>query len=203
MSEIGKLAEALAKAQGEMENAVKDSTNLHFKSKYADIASVINAIKSPLSKNGLAFVQFVQRTEGGMELVTQLMHTSGESISSSMPLMFSKQDMQGLGSALTYARRYSLSALVGIAQEDDDGNEAVKSYTPPTATPKIAPVAKPFDGLRQRMAELHKELLEKQPKFNAQDYLKATYGVSESKLLSDADLRDFVGFMANEVGVKI
>lgn len=122
---IGKLAEALAKAQAEMDCAKKDSINPHFKSKYADIASVIDAIKEPLSKHGLSYVQYIDQTAtGGIALITKLMHMSGEWISGCLPLILSKNDMQGLGSALTYARRYSLSAIVGIAQDDDDGNSS-------------------------------------------------------------------------------
>lgn len=121
---IGKLAEALSKAQGEMASAVKDSTNPHFKNSYADITSVIEAIREPLSKHGLAYMQIPSKTDGGMILITKLMHTSGEWISGDIPLLITKNDMQGLGSSLTYARRYALSAMFGIGQEDDDGNSA-------------------------------------------------------------------------------
>lgn len=119
---IGKLAEALAKAQGMMEFAKKDSTNPHFKSKYADIASVIDAVRECLSKNNLSYVQY----EEDDHLVTLLMHSSGEWISGKMKLLMGKQDMQGKGSALTYARRYGLASMVGIAQDDDDGNQAAE-----------------------------------------------------------------------------
>lgn len=161
---IGELAKALAKAQGEMDTAKKDSTNPHFKSKYADITSVIEAIREPLSRNGLAFIQPIERTEDGLALVTKVIHVSGEWISGSLPLILSKDDMQGLGSALTYARRYSLAAMFGIGQEDDDGNEpgsfqpAVKpprrhDQGPPAPTPLpkgpgpvIAPIQKSGDA---------------------------------------------------------
>lgn len=125
---IGKLAEALAKAQAQMENAKKDSVNPHFKSKYADIASVIDAIREPLSKHGLAFVQYAEEENGIMYLITKLIHSSGEWISGKMKLLITKQDMQGLGSAITYARRYGLSAIVGLAQDDDDGNAAALKF---------------------------------------------------------------------------
>lgn len=113
---ISKLAEALSKAQSEMDSAKKDSINPHFKSKYADLASVIDAIR-PIYKYGLSYVQTLK----GKTLLTVLMHTSGEWISSELELIIQKNDMQGLGSALTYARRYSLSSMMGIAQDDDDG----------------------------------------------------------------------------------
>ena len=121
---VGKLSEALSKAQAEMQHAIKDSTNPHFKSKYADLASVIDALRPALTKYGLSVAQ-TMKTENGMHfLVTTLMHTSGEFIEGSIPLLLDKPNMQGLGSALTYARRYGLAAMVGIHQEDDDANLA-------------------------------------------------------------------------------
>lgn len=135
-SSIGKLAEALAKAQGQMSNANKDSVNPHFKNRYADLAAVLDAVRAPLSTNGLAYTQFVEEEEmvdknNKLYLRTILMHSSGEFISSLTPLILVKQDMQALGSAITYAKRYSLSAMVGIThddEKDDDGNEASKKH---------------------------------------------------------------------------
>jgi ERF superfamily len=121
---IGKLAEALAKAQGEMDNAKKDSSNPFFKSKYADLAAVIDSIKEPLSKNSLSYVQFLDEENEKSYLITKLMHSSGEWISGRLKLILKQQDMQGMGSAITYARRYSISSMVGLAQDDDDGNIA-------------------------------------------------------------------------------
>jgi hypothetical protein len=121
---IGKLAEALSKAQAAMENALKDSTNPFFKGKYADLAGIINAIKLPLGQNGLSYVQYLD-TEGDFQyLYTKLMHISGEWLQGRLRLLIGKNDMQGLGSAITYARRYTLSAMVGLTQEDDDGERS-------------------------------------------------------------------------------
>ena len=120
--QISELAAALAKAQGAMENAIMNRTNPHFKTKYADLAAVLNAARKPLSANGLAIVQ----TIGDGVLHTRLLHTSGQWIASEHPLPMSGRP-QEIGSALTYARRYSLSALIGIAaDEDDDANAAQK-----------------------------------------------------------------------------
>ena len=122
---INELAAALAKAQGEMENAKKDVTNAFFKSKYADLASVIDAAKQPLAKNGLSVVQYtITNDAGDVVLFTQLNHSSGQWISGTYPIKPVKNDPQGMGSAITYARRYTFSAIVGIASEDDDGNAA-------------------------------------------------------------------------------
>ena len=118
--QISELAAALAAAQGMMENAIMNRTNPHFKTKYADLAAVLNAARKPLSANGLAIVQ----TIGDGVLHTRLLHTSGQWIASEHPLPMSGKP-QEIGSALTYARRYSLSALIGIAaDEDDDANVA-------------------------------------------------------------------------------
>jgi ERF superfamily len=120
--QISELAAALAAAQGMMENAVMNRVNPHFKSKYADLAAIFDAARKPLSANGLAIVQ----TIGDGVLHTRLLHTSGQWIASEHPLPMSGRP-QEIGSALTYARRYSLSALIGIAaDEDDDGNATGK-----------------------------------------------------------------------------
>jgi len=96
------IASALAAAQSEMGKALKSSQNPHFKSKYADLASVVD----------------------GRAVVTKFIHSSGETLECAVPLIIGKHDMQGLGSAITYARRYGLMGLAGIAPEDDDGNAA-------------------------------------------------------------------------------
>ncbi len=138
--EGSKLAEALAKAQGEMKPAHFDKENPHFKSRYATLSSIVEAIRGPLSKYGLSYIQRVEETEKGLNLVTVLMHSSGEREIGIVPLLVSKQDMQGLGSAITYARRFGLSSMVGaVAEEDDDGNAAVKEPLKPMPKPMVTP----------------------------------------------------------------
>jgi len=122
--QISELAAALAAAQGMMENAIMNRTNPHFKSRYADLAAIFDAARKPLSANGLAVVQ----TIGDGVLHTRLLHTSGQWIASEHPLPMAGRP-QEIGSALTYARRYSLSALIGIAaDEDDDATGAEKAH---------------------------------------------------------------------------
>ena len=119
---------ALAAAQAEMGKAVKDTENPHFKSKYADLASVMDACMPALNKNGIAVIQpFVTDEISGRAVKTILIHESGETLECTIPLIFGKNDMQGLGSAMTYGRRYGLMAMAGIAPEDDDGNAAAAS----------------------------------------------------------------------------
>jgi hypothetical protein len=131
---IAGLAAALAKAQGAMKGALKDSANPFFKSRYADLASVVEAIRAAFSANGLSYIQTVEPSDKDeVRVETTLLHSSGEWISCGiLSLPVSKVDAQGYGSALTYARRYSLSAAVGVAPEDDDGNAA--SFAKPKAT---------------------------------------------------------------------
>lgn len=123
---IAALAVALAKAQAAIKPAAKDAENPHFRSRYADLPSVWEACRKPLTDNGLSVVQMpVDAENGRVGLTTILLHSSGEFISSTVSTALTKQDAQGIGSALTYLRRYALSAIVGVvADEDDDGNAA-------------------------------------------------------------------------------
>lgn len=112
---------AMLKAQKDITNAIMDGNNPHFKSKYATLESVIDSIKEPLEKNGLLVRQTMNLEN---TLITTVYHESGEFMQSEVKLMLGRQDMQQLGSAITYARRYSLAAMFNITQEDDDGNAA-------------------------------------------------------------------------------
>lgn len=125
--QINELATALAKAQAEIENASKNSSNPHFKSKYADLAEVINTVRPVFSGHGLSISQFPSFADGLASVETVLMHSSGQWMSGTASAGVTKQDAQGVGSAITYLRRYSLAAVAGIAQEDDDANAAVGS----------------------------------------------------------------------------
>lgn len=135
------LAKALTAVQAKIGTAAKSSKNNHFQNKYADLSEVWAAWQAIGPANGLSITQTLKVGDGRQLLVTTLLHTSGESITSEMLLTPTKNDMQGMGSAITYARRYSLAALVGIVQEDDDGNAAsdIQTEKPTrTAAPKPA-----------------------------------------------------------------
>ena len=127
---------ALAAAQAEMGKALKDSSNPAFKSKYADLASVMDACMPALGKHGIAVFQPTFDDETGRYVKTVFAHVSGEMIECRVPLIVNKNDMQGYGSAVTYARRYGLMGMAGIAPEDDDGNAAAKS--PPPKAPHVS-----------------------------------------------------------------
>lgn len=118
---------ALAAALPELESAKKNKANPAFKSKYADLAAVIEAIE-PVTKHGLWYRQHTHENENGVQVETFYIHTSGEQMSAGTVFMpATKKDAQGFGSALTYARRYGLQTAFGLATEDDDGNAAVKA----------------------------------------------------------------------------
>ena len=136
---INELAAALAKAQSEMRNPAFDATNPAFRSKFASLAAVRDAVVPPLAKHGLAVTQLACNDEQGRATVeTVLMHSSGQWIGSRLTVPTAKADAHGAGSAITYARRYALMALVGVVgDEDDDGNHAAAA---PTVQPrKVAP----------------------------------------------------------------
>ena len=136
--QINELAAALAKAQGEIKTAPKDSTNPHFKSGFASLGAIWHACLGALGGQGLSVTQMVCPLLDREYVVTQLMHASGQWLRSYTPIINSKKDAQGLGSAITYARRYGLAALLSVQTgEDDDAETAV---LPPE--PEYKPAAK-------------------------------------------------------------
>jgi ERF superfamily len=124
---LQKVSAALVKAQKAFGPALKTSSNPHFKSKYADLSACVEAVIDALNENGIALIQRNIEVPSGVCIETVFVHESGEMLSSGpLHVPAAKQDPQGYGSALTYARRYSLMAACGIAPEDDDGNASVK-----------------------------------------------------------------------------
>lgn len=149
---LGKLAKALAAAQAELQDAKKDSVNPHFKNKYASLSSVRAELQRVLPKHALATLQTTRpHGDAGVCVVTWLLHESGEWIRGELFLPVAKKDAQGFGSALSYARRYGLSTIVGIsADEDDDAEHAVKT----NGKPETAKASKPeSDALEKKFAE--------------------------------------------------
>ena len=148
---IKELATALAKAQGAMGGAKRDANNPHYKSPYATLESVVDAVKKPLADNGLAYVQFpVTNDKDEIGVETLVMHASGEFVHGDAYFIpVSKGDAQGFGSALTYARRYSLMAACGIAPADDDGNAAAAAKpAKPAFDRKHTPMAETEDQFK-------------------------------------------------------
>lgn len=160
-----KLDAALAKAQGEIEAASKDKVNPHFNKRYADLASIWAAIRPALSKHGIAVTQWpIDSTDNRLHIVTRLAH-DGEWIMAKFSVPVQKADVQGYGSAVTYARRYSLAAAVGSApDDDDDGNAAVK-HSPKLGvrddTPRSQPDMAHINGTPGASKAVHREPFDK------------------------------------------
>jgi hypothetical protein len=135
---IKELSAAMAMAFAEITSADKDKKNDHLKYKYASLNSIIDAIKPAITKHGLWFYQKIHDVQGAISVETVIVHSSGETLSCGViAVPVQKNDAQGYGSALTYARKYSLSASFGVApDDDDDGQEACK---PPKKTVEVAP----------------------------------------------------------------
>ena len=128
---------ALAKMQGEVENATKGSLNPHFKSRYADLAEVLNTVRPVMAANGLSVIQSPSFDGVRVSVTTTVCHSSGGYVSGELSCVPAKHDGQGVGAATTYLRRYALAAFTGVAQEDDDGQSAVTTQR--VTYPKITP----------------------------------------------------------------
>lgn len=124
------LLAALSLAQGEIENAIKGSLNPHFKSKYADLAEILNTVRPVFSKHGLALIQSTEFDGSLVSVSTVITHASGGYVTSKASCVPAKSDAQGVGSSTTYLRRYSAASMAGIAQEDDDGQTASHNKKP-------------------------------------------------------------------------
>ena len=141
---INELAAALAHAQGEMENAVRDSSNPFFKSKYADLASVREACRVPFAKHGLSVVQSPSSDGSCVSVETLLLHVSGQWIRGTASARAKDDQPQSIGSAITYLRRYALQSFAGVAPEDDDGEAATsRNGNGQPATDGVIPYSAP------------------------------------------------------------
>ena len=206
---IGELAKALAQAQGMMEGARQDSSNPFFKAKYADLASVWDACRKPLSENGLSVVQPCDDADGKLVIETTLLHSSGEWITGRLALNPVKNDPQGIGSAITYGRRYSLAAMVGISPEDDDAEKAMDREKKPAkqaqkqqpAQPlkpqqEVPPPGKPTTPRMATEAQIRKIYMVTKENGNTQEYvheaIKTIYGVNSTKELTLAQASEFI-----------
>jgi hypothetical protein len=128
---------SLAKMQGEVENATKGSLNPHFKSRYADLAEVLNTVRPVMAANGLSVIQSPSFDGVRVSVTTTICHAGGGYVTGECSCVPAKHDGQGVGAATTYLRRYALAAFAGVAQEDDDGQSA--TTTQRAAYPKITP----------------------------------------------------------------
>lgn len=177
---INELAAALAKAQGEIRNAPKDSLNPHFKAKYADLASVWSVIRDPLSKNGLSVVQLVSDGPATITVTTKLLHSSGQWIEGSIMMEPTGRQPQQVGSCITYARRYGLSAMVGVAPDDDDDAQLASAPPPQQQRPaqNVAPIRQ--DGESKARMDL----------FGKIKTIRTKIGYSVEKVCKECEIED-------------
>lgn len=181
MSDLKELYTAIIKAQSKIRVAIKDSTNPHFRSKYADLASVWDAVRDALHSNGLAVVQLSRIHESGAPvLITRIIHTSGQHIEGEYPLVCKDPtDPQKLVAATTYARRASLSAALGVIADDDDGNTAASA---PKEAPQPKTMKEVFEAFGVRYPEQVEALFGKSVNdFTAEDKSKARELVNQLK----------------------
>lgn len=200
---INELATALAKAQAQMKVAPFNKVNPHFRNKYADLTAVIDAVRKPLNDNGIAFTQMTENHAGAICLVTRLLHSSGQWMAGEYPLPTNVSPQQ-LGSALTYAKRYSLAAMAGISSDEDDDAEgarkdgqtatAIKRDNPHVTKPEDLSDAKPrYDTRGERVDWINTAIFpdtQRMPKAKARDIA----GNLRKEMLSITDLNDLLGW---------
>jgi PAS domain-containing protein len=182
---------ALALAQGEIENASKNAANPHFKSKYADLAEVLNTIRPVFAKHGLTIVQFPQFDGARASVVTLIGHKDGGFITAEAACVPAKSDAQGIGSATTYLRRYSAAAAAGIAQEDDDGQAAAHNRKPEAVTEIAQAKSSEFSeairdaGDLSTLKKVGGDLAKSKLPENMKAALRALYSQRQSELSQD------------------
>jgi len=202
------IATALSNFQGKMTAVKKDSTNPFYKSKYASLDTIWETIRKPLSENGLSVAQTMNLIESNSVLETTLYHTSGEWISGTQLVNPVKNDPQGLGSAITYARRYSLSAILGlVSDDDDDANTATKPETrqevktEPRPKPETtAPAPTKAEGITvPQTKKIHATAKEKglSPE-SARSYMQKTFKKNSTKELTKDEASTMIEFL-NEI----
>jgi len=217
---IGELAAALAKAQAEVGTVTKDSANPYFKSNYASLAAVWEATRPILSKHQLSVVQMPSHDERGYYVETQLMHSSGQWIRSRTYMKPVKDDPQGIGSLISYARRYALQAVTMICPDDDDGEVAMGRTAPPKPVAKVetpkAKAVKPAEPAREPEekskfnGEGHQQLFQKlmEAGITQNDFMAALrhagtipVNATDFFLMKEATAQKFLGELTTTIGV--
>jgi hypothetical protein len=190
-NEINELAAAMSIAQGQMGAAYKNSSNPHFKSSFADLASISDVIKQPLSDNGLSVVQFPINNEQGVAITTRVMHKSGQWIEESFGIKPVKAGPQEYGSLISYFRRYALAAIFAIPQTDDDANAMQLAAQAPQ---------KPIDAITGDQVKALVNLLAGDEKLKAQ--LMDAYGIAQLEHLQSNQFRPVYDKINQLKGVK-
>lgn len=195
-AEINELVKALILASPK--NAPKDGKNPFFKNDYATLNSVIETTKEELAKNGLVIIQTNAPVPNGVAIVTTLAHTSGQWIRGTLTLPLSKNDPQGIGSAVTYGRRYALMAMVGIAGEDDDGNACSKIEMPKAKSETKVETKAEFisEPQRKRLFAIQKSKNVAEEVLKA--YLFTNYGIEHTNQIKKSDYETIVNWVESQ-----
>lgn len=194
MSEsINELSGALSKAQARIIGALKDAANPFFKSKYADLSSVWDAVREPLTANGLAVIQTTSAPPDGSSVIvtTMLAHSSGQWVRDSLVLQPTKRDPQGIGSAITYGRRYALAAITGCPQIDDDGEAAVGRKGPASVSEMTGPAVEIDHVKRDKLFNRVMEILKNDDDLTEEGIAAALLKADET-LQKDQDMMNAV-----------
>lgn len=189
---LKELFTALSKAQAEFKVAERDAENPYFKSKYADFESIVSSCRPALSKNGLSFIQITSiKDDKSLILITRLCHLSGEYIESEYPIEPVKRDPQALGSALTYAKRYSLAALIGVvtSEEDDDAEAAMQRKPVQNINIQSAPVQ---NHAQKKYSEKDISI------FKMRDFM-STLGVTEQHIKDKFKLKNLLDLNSDQI----
>ena len=183
---IAKLAAALAAFQSEVKDPARDGENPHFRSKYVQIDGLLAAVRPILAKHGLSVIQSTGGNGQDISVTTEIMHTSGEWVrTDALMIKPAKADPQGCMSAITYSRRYSLSAALGVAWDDDDDGNAASN--PPTKVKTKAKTPTKDEHLKVVAAEAKKQHLSGE---DVKEVMRRKYGKSASGELTDAEAAD-------------
>ena len=201
MENMDKLAPALVKAQSEIKAAKKDSFNPFYKSNYAGLGSVWEACKDALSKNGFSIIQTGAWRDGHFFLTTTLLHSSGQSVSGDYLIKTAKEDSQAYGSAWTYARRFSLAAIIGVINdEDDDGAATTATTTAASAAPSTAPATRTYEPVKQEGKDEMLTATFTPVKYGVKDFGE---GDSKSTSYSVFDGKDYYSTKKPELGLRL
>lgn len=189
-----KIMEALSKMQGCLDNAKKESDNPFYKSRYADLATCLQTAKKVMAENGLSLSQHCTFDGNFVQCVTVLGHTSGQMMASTLAVPVVKKDPQGIGSSITYARRYALSAVIGLAQADDDAEGAVVH----DEEPNEPPTDKPYEYATDKQVKLIRTIIGKY-KISVES-IHSRYKVANLESMSKEQASECIRILKKQVG---
>lgn len=198
---INELVSALSKAQGKMKPAVYNKVNPHFKNRYADLASCMDACRGPLSENGLSIMQYVEKIGENHFLVTMLAHTSGQWIKSFLPMQLKNGTCQALGAEMTYLKRYGVSAMIGIVSDEEQSGEDDGEGAMPIKTTKVESAPKISIDQAREIAELletcHPSYIDK-----FMGFVQQKYGKKSLDVIPNSDFNGVIKYISQAIQMQ-